>query len=179
MPCYLFTYHGYATWMPDHRRGYVKRKQGVLPRDTEMADRYRAKQREPAAWFGEDHQSRMIQTIKAAGPHLDAVAHAAACEPTHVHVLISWAHERTWKSMRTSVRSAMSRSLNQAFGQRSWFADSPSRKRVGDPEHFDYLVLAYLPRHGGVCWADAATREKSLRRDTQREVSVTARGRRK
>src|SRR4051794_35604479 len=29
MPCYLFTYHAYGSWMPDHKRGYVHRGQGV------------------------------------------------------------------------------------------------------------------------------------------------------
>jgi hypothetical protein len=41
MPCYLFTYHGHGTWLPDHARGYVRRKVGVLAADVEMARNYR------------------------------------------------------------------------------------------------------------------------------------------
>ena len=42
MPCYLFTYHGYGTWLPDRSRGYVRRKEGILPTDeAPMAECYR------------------------------------------------------------------------------------------------------------------------------------------
>jgi hypothetical protein len=40
MPCYLFTYHAYGSWMPDRVEGYVRRGQGILPRDTQMASLY-------------------------------------------------------------------------------------------------------------------------------------------
>jgi hypothetical protein len=41
MPCYLFTYHAYGSWMPDRPQGYVRRGKGILPTDTRMAERYR------------------------------------------------------------------------------------------------------------------------------------------
>ena len=37
MPCYLFTFHAYGTWMPDREEGFVRREQGILPPDEELA----------------------------------------------------------------------------------------------------------------------------------------------
>ncbi len=86
--------------------------------------------------------------------------------------LIHWRHGREWKSVRASVRSALSRGLNERFGKRDWFADTPSRKRVRDHEHFDYLLLSYLPRHGGAYWFREASVGEAESRDALRRVSV-------
>jgi hypothetical protein len=51
MPCYLFTYHGHGTWLPDHERGYVRRKEGVLAADLQMASRYRSNFQDNAIEF--------------------------------------------------------------------------------------------------------------------------------
>jgi len=156
MPCYLFTYHGHGTWMPDHRRGYVHRQGGLQPPDAAMGQAYRRNQREPKAVFTPAIQSVLVEAARGAGDFLTAKVHAVATEPTHVHVLVSWRHERTWKSMRTSLRSAMTRALNARFSKRTWFADSPSRKRVRDRAHLDHLLLEYLVQHGGVTWLNAS-----------------------
>ncbi len=37
MPCYLFTFHAFGTWMPDREEGFVQRKKGILPPDEELA----------------------------------------------------------------------------------------------------------------------------------------------
>ena len=137
MPCYLFTFHGHATWMPDHPRGYVKRKRGVRPSDTNMAAAYRSQQRESRVFFRQSEQATLIEAVHAAAMHLEAKPHAAACEPTHMHILLDWRHGRDWQSIRTSLRSALSRSLNDAYGKRAWFSDASSRKRVQDHNHFD------------------------------------------
>ena len=78
--------------------------------------------------------------------------HAVSTEPTHIHVLMSWSHRRAWKSMRSSVRRAMTTAMNKVFGRRTWFSDSPSRRRVRHRDHFDFLVDHYLPDHSGVKW---------------------------
>jgi hypothetical protein len=44
--------------------------------------------------------------------------------------------------------------LNREFGKRSWFVEDSSRKRVANPEHFDYLICEYLPKHQGLMWRD-------------------------
>ena len=163
MPCYLFTYHGHGTWMPDNPKGYVHRTRGLQPADAGMAERYRSQQREPAVYFDDDMQHVMVDTACDAGGHIDVVVHAVATEPTHAHVLVSWSHDRPWKSVRAAIRSALSRRLNETCSKRTWFSDSPSRKRVRDHGHFDYLMLEYLPKHSGVKWfrqvdVDAARR---------------------
>lgn len=153
MPCYLLTYHGYATWMPDHRRGYVHRTDGLKSSDPAMAQNYRRQMQERPVAFTPEMQRLLIDTARAAGSYLDARIHAVATEPTHVHVLVSWHGDRPWVRLRASVRSAMTRELNHRIGKRTWFADSPSRKRVGDRAHFEYLTSRYLPKHA-VCWVE-------------------------
>jgi hypothetical protein len=37
---YHFTYHAYRSWMPDNPKGYVRRGEGILPPDAEMARLY-------------------------------------------------------------------------------------------------------------------------------------------
>ncbi|MBI1369743.1 MAG: hypothetical protein GC162_13940 [Planctomycetes bacterium] len=129
-----------------------------------MAKAYRAQQREGAVLFEREHQLLIVRIARGADAFIDAIVHAVATEPTHAHVLISWKHDRDWKSMRTSVRSAITRALNEQFGKRSWFSDSPSRKRVHDIEHFDYLMLEYLPKHSGVQWFREADVKAARRR---------------
>jgi len=147
MPCYHFTFHGYGTWMPDRGRGYVRRTRGLQPRDEAMGRLYRGKQREPAAPFERAHVELLFATAREAAGALKAVVHGTGGDRTHVHVAMSWEHERPWKAMRTSLRGALTRALNARFGKRTWFSDSPSRKRVRDHAHFDWLMLEYFPEH--------------------------------
>lgn len=60
MPCYLFTYHGHGTWLPDHPRGYVRRKVGVLATDDQMAVCYRSNLQVEAVNFSRDIQRVLI-----------------------------------------------------------------------------------------------------------------------
>jgi hypothetical protein len=160
--------------MPDHPRGYVRRTARVQPTDEEMAEHYRRQQRESAVSFKPEHLELLTTTACAAATHLDAVCRAVAGELTHLHVLFSWSHSRAWKPMRNSVQSALTRALNTTFGRRTWFAESRSRKRVGDHEHHDYLVLSYLAEHTH-CWRDAEALARAQARDARRAVSVTTR----
>lgn len=74
--------------------------------------------------------------------------------------------------MRASIRRALSTKLNQRFERRDWFADSPSRKRVREHEHFDYLMLSYLPDHRGAMYCNESDLLHAQQRDTERAVSV-------
>ena len=138
--------------MPDHPKGYVHRQRGLRPSNADMADAYRRNKHEHAAEFTLAVQKLMITEARNAGKHINATVHAVSTEPTHVHVLLSWSHKRTWKSMRSSIRRAMTTALNKGFGKRTWFSDAPSRKRARDQAHFDYLILHYLPKHSGAKW---------------------------
>lgn len=164
MPRYLFTFHAHGTWMPDHPRGYVHRTRGLQPFDPEMADAYRSRQREPPICLTKAVQRTAIAAAQQAVRHLDATLHAIACEPTHVHVLIGWRHDRSWKSMRTSLQSALTRTLNEQFEKRVWWAENSSRKRVKDYAHFDYLMIEYLPKHRGEQWLNPEDLTRSARR---------------
>ena len=154
MPCYLFTYHGFGTWMPDHPRGYVKRKVGILAPDPHMAEHYRKNQLQETVDFGSTEQSLMIDEAVKAFEFQGLRGHFLATDPTHLHVLVSWRSSKTWKAVRQSLRSSLSRRLNQELGPRSWFAKQPSRKRVTERQHFEHLVRNYLPTHRGLKWQE-------------------------
>lgn len=160
MPCYHFMYHAYGTWMPDKDKGYVKRKQGIQPRDEDMARNYRANQKQRAVYFDQQQQAEIAATLRVAGEHLDATVHCIAIEPTHIHVITSWTHDRYWQSMRASIKSAVTRMLNQQFGKRTWLVKGASRKRVKDHDHFCFLIRDYLPSHRGLFWLRDEDRQR-------------------
>ena len=153
MPVYLFTFHAYGTWMPDRPRGYVRRGEGILSPDNEMADMYRRRAEEPHAIFSEAIQRALIDEALTAGEKQGFDVHFIATEITHVHVLVSWRSDKPWKTVRTGLRQSLSRRLNRDFKRREWFVDGASRKRVKDREHFDYLIEKYLPAHSGWKWS--------------------------
>jgi REP element-mobilizing transposase RayT len=178
MPCFLFTIHGKYTWMPDHPRGYVHRQHGLLPSDADMAEYYRHFRDVDVVNFTDAMQALLIDTAQKAGAFIEAIVHAVATESTHIHVLVSWKGRREWKSIRASIRTALSRMLNEKFGNRDWFTDGSSRKRVRDHEHFDYLILEYLPKHSQ-CWVRQEDRIAAEKRDALRPVSVRERAKHK
>lgn len=154
MPCYLFTYHGYGTWMPDQPRGYVKRKVGILAPNVAMAECYRSNQKQETVTFDERVQKLLLNEAVKAFRFQGLRGHFIATDPTHLHVLVSWKSAAHWQAVRSSVRSSLTRRLNQEIERRSWFAKQPSRKRVKDRQHFEHLVQAYLPRHRGLKWRE-------------------------
>ncbi|MEM9108525.1 MAG: transposase [Planctomycetota bacterium] len=138
--------------MPDKKQGYVKRKQGIKNRDEGMARNYRASQKESMVYFTPEQQQEIAATLHIACEHLDAVVHCIAIEPTHIHFIISWKHERIWDSIQRSVKSAISRRLNRSYGQRTWLVKDGSHKQVNDQDHFCFLIREYLPSHRGLFW---------------------------
>src|SRR4051794_33686486 len=176
MPCYLFTFHGHYTWMPDNQRGYVHRLHGLQQRDPHMAQHYRRFRDVDVVRFTDVMQSAMVETTIQAGPFINATVHACASASTHVHILVSWKSQRDWKSIRTSFRTALSRMLNAKFNKRDWFTDGSSRKRVRDLEHFDYLILKYLPDHPN-CTVRDEDQRAAEQRDALRPLSMRQRGR--
>jgi REP element-mobilizing transposase RayT len=179
MPCYLLTFHGHYTWMPDNPRGYVRRQEGLLPRDAQMAEYYRRFRDDvEVVNFTADIQAALIDTARKAAKFIDAIIHGCGTESTHIHALISWKTRREWESVRRSVRTALSRMLNEQFGTRDWFTDGSSRKRVRTHEHFDYLILEYLPGHSQ-SWIREEDHIAAEKRDSLRPVSVRERAKRK
>ncbi len=152
MPCYLLTYHGHGTWMPDHPRGYVRRKEGALLSDSNMARCYRKNLQSNAVHFHPALQQRLLDSILATRPFLGIRVHCIACEVTHVHILLSWGSERNVRSINKSMKDRLTRQLNQEFVHRRWLSKGSSCKRVRDRNHFDHLMENYLPRHQGLVW---------------------------
>ena len=155
MPCYLFTFHAYGTWMPDRDEGFVRRSQDVLPPDKELAKQYRERTKENEAFFDSRLQRLLIEEARIACDKQQYRGHYIATEPTHVHVLISWPDERSWLKIRTGLKSSLTRRLNRDVRRRDkWFVENASRKQVKDDDHFEHLMNTYLPSHDGWKWRE-------------------------
>jgi len=100
MPVYLFTLHAYGSWMPDRTQGYVHRTKGLQTADQALAQHYRGRQSQPATRFQEQHQQHALAILQSACPHLDATLHGYAGDPSHLHLLVSWDHDRDWPAIR-------------------------------------------------------------------------------
>lgn len=155
MPCYLFTFHAYGTWMPDRKTGYVRRKQGLLPPDHEQARDYRQRAIEDTATFDHATQRLLIEETRTAGAKQQFRVHYISSDPTHIHILVSWPDDRPWLKVRTGIKASLARRLNREVQERSnWFVDGASRRQVTDDDHFGHLVNNYLPSHRGWKWCE-------------------------
>lgn len=154
MPCYLFTFHAYGSWMPDRRQGYVARGRGALPRDEAEARRYRQRAKFETVSFERRVQRLLVDETQTAAGRQRFRVHAVATDPTHVHILLSWRDIRTVLRVRMSLKSSLTRRLNREVGRRTWFVENASRKRVRDGAHFEHLMTTYLPAHRGVFWRE-------------------------
>ncbi|MBB6430007.1 REP element-mobilizing transposase RayT [Algisphaera agarilytica] len=155
MPCYLFTWHTYGSWMPDRPRGYVRRDHdGVMPTDETAAAAYRERMSGAAVIWSPEQQALILETLRNATEPLAYRLHAVAVDPTHVHALLSWNDDRDWKGLRSSARHSMTRKLNSTFGKRDWMSRGGSGKRVKDQAHFERLVAGYLPGHHALFWKE-------------------------
>lgn len=155
MPCYLFTYHAFGSWMPDHPRGYVHRGQGVLPPDEHMAKCYRGNLKQAVVQFTPSIQRELIEGALEACQCQQLRCHVIATDSTHVHLLVSWRSNRSWQLARKQIRGNITRRLNASVKRQQWFSKSPSRKRVRDRSHFDHLMQRYLPKHSGWKWSES------------------------
>lgn len=153
MPCYLFTYHAYGSWMPDRKEGYVDRILGQRPSDPGMARAYREGMEDLQAEFGEREQLAVIESLIEGVEHIECRLHSVATEPSHFHVLVSWSNEnRKWMQNRSSLKKAATFALKRDSERKRWLSEGASRKRVVDQNHFDHLVGKYLPSHRGWKW---------------------------
>jgi hypothetical protein len=155
MPVYLFTYHAYCSWMPDQRRGFVQKGQGIQPRNERLASAYRKAAKAEPFEFDPPTQYRLITEARAVCVGDGYRLHGAATEPSHLHILVSWLDETLpFPKVRGRIRNLLSLDLSKRAGVtgRPWFAAQASRKRVADKAHFHYLLSTYLPKHRGVQW---------------------------
>ncbi|MGI9456927.1 MAG: hypothetical protein ACR2NU_10215 [Aeoliella sp.] len=153
MPCYLFTYHPYGSWLPDRNQGYVRRGQGIQKPDASMMCLYQDSMKGNPITLASGHQRAIIRSVIESQQKQRFEAYFVATEPTHAHILLSWKDDRRVVKMRGLVKGSLTRALNKEFIRREWFAEGGSRKRVRDRTHFEYLVEDYLPKHSGRKWS--------------------------
>ena len=154
MPCYLFTYHTYASWLPDRPEGYVRRHEGLLTSDEQVADQYKYNATQDGIVLDSPLQRLLIKEVLDACGIQDNRPHAVATDSTHIHTLLSWQSEKTWDKVTRSLKSSLTRRLNSEHGKREWLSEGRSRSHVKDREHFEYLMNEYLPKHGGLKWVE-------------------------
>jgi 23S rRNA G2445 N2-methylase RlmL len=122
MPCYLFTYHAFGSWMPDRQQGYVRHGKGILPQDMQAAALYWSNAKHEMVQFLAEHQISTISTLEEAVSHIHSRLHFIATDKTHVHALVSWAKDRTWQQNRTSLKRSVTFALKEKFGDRPWLS---------------------------------------------------------
>ena len=155
MPCYLLTWHTYGSWMPDRKRGYVRRdRDGILPSDPGAAEDYRTRMASGAVEFNRPHQAAVLSVMRESAEPLAVRLHALAVDPPHIHILVGWNDSRPWSRMRSSIRHSITRELNAQFGKRDWLSRGGSRKRVKGRAHFEHLISSYLPGHHALFWKE-------------------------
>ena len=154
MSVFLFTYHGYRTWMPDREEGFVRKGKGLQPPDKELNAYYHFDAAESEILFDPDIQLALLDEAQIAAVKQNFRLHYVATETTHVHVLVSWKDDRPWSRLRASIKSSFSRRLSRDFKRRTWLSENASRRHVEKQEHFDYLVNVYLPDHRGWKWCE-------------------------
>ena len=152
MPCYLFTYHAYGSWLPDHAEGYVHWKEGQQPPDDNLGDSYRRNMTQEEAEFGEPLQLLLIAELKTAARFQRFRLHAVATELSHVHALASWPDDRSPSRMNESMKKSLTIRLKKQVTERTWFSKGGNERHVEDLEHFEYLMTEYLPSHSGWKW---------------------------
>jgi hypothetical protein len=160
MPAYLFTFHSYRSWNADHRRGFVQVDRGIQPPNAALARFYDQSAKQSPALFDANQQRVIVWIAWDSCNNRTWRLHAAAFEPTHAHILVSWQSSDTWQVVRGKLKNLIGWALSKELGHdgRRWMVRGASRKRVRDRNHFDYLMKTYLPRHGGIFWKEGDSR---------------------
>ncbi len=149
MPCFLFTYHAYGSWMPGRQQGYVKWGRGILPTDPPMNQLYTDSMVETLVLFDSNLQRALIASLLESAPKQEFELYAAATDASHIHALLGWRDGRRGTKLRGLVKGSLTRYLNKTVSRRTWLAEKGSCKQVKDRGHFNHLKEVYLPRHRG------------------------------
>src|SRR5262245_39929382 len=107
MPCYLFTFHAYGSWLPNRKRGYVHRGDGILPPDIRMAQLYRSNLKQAEVRFDQTAQRHLVEAALQSAERQNLRCHFVSSDPTHVHILVSWSYERAWQIVRRQLGSGL------------------------------------------------------------------------
>ncbi len=154
MPVYLLTYHAYRSWMPDRRQGYVKRGQGILPRDDETARVYNRRAKHPPVQFDEEQRRLLIETAATVCRECQWELYEMVAVSSHVHLLLGWRSDLAVQAVSNRLKRRLGAARSKAADKPGpWFSRGLSRKRVADESHFGHLCRAYLPQHGSIRWS--------------------------
>ena len=107
MPCYLFTYHAYRSWMPDRAEGFVQKGRGIEPPNERLAKAYADAACYPPYHFAADVQRFLIGTALHLCQRRGWRVHGAATEVTHLHLLVSWRDETPWQDVRGKIKNIL------------------------------------------------------------------------
>jgi REP element-mobilizing transposase RayT len=155
MPVYHFTLHAYRSWRPDHPRGYTLRGFGYQPASKDAANEHDKRAKQPPTTFDRATQRQMLSILKTICTDEEWRLEAAAFDPSHVHVIISWKTFNRWEDVDRRLKNLLSLKLNRANGTpgKRWFVRGRSApRRVRDAKHFEHLTKRYLPDHPGIFW---------------------------
>ena len=154
MPVYLFTFHAYRSWMPDRGRGYVRRDEGILPRDEEMVAEYRERATNDPTTLTREIQRALLQELQTACHFQQLRLHGGSTEPSHIHAVTIWRDERTTLAVRAGIKKSLSILLTRLSmpDHQLFLSGGASQKRVRDNAHLTHLLEVYLPKHRGVAW---------------------------
>jgi hypothetical protein len=156
MAVYLFTFHTYRSWMPDHRRGFVKRGRGIQPPDPRRAAAYAARARHDRAFLDREACAVALGAIQSAcnKPSRNWRMHLGVAVFNHLHALVSWPTFHNVKRVRAVLHHAVNVALrDHVASDHPWLSRGGSLKRIEARPHFEHLVHGYLPSHrkyGGV-----------------------------
>src|SRR5690242_18176990 len=101
--------------MPDHPRGYTTRDDGYRAPNERMSDLYHLRANHALVNFDDQFQLWLIDAILETRSHLHTRVHGVVTESTHVHMLVSWDSDRTWESVRKSIRTAITKHVRALF----------------------------------------------------------------
>jgi hypothetical protein len=153
MPVYHFNFHSYRNWRPDNKRGYVRRGQGVLPPDPQMAKWYDNHARDEAVVFTRDLQILIIRATHDFCTRRKYRFHGAGNEDGHTHLVLSWRGYSDVKEIARRLKNIISKHLGEVTGiHRQWFSRGSKERPVRGMKHLLYLKTDYFPDHPGVFW---------------------------
>lgn len=157
MPVALFSYHSYGSWLPNRKQGYVERHKGIQEPNGKLATIQRRLLKHEPFLFDGEVQRILIERFITICREEDYRAHAAATEPSHIHVLVGWRDfKMPQKKVGARIKNLLSLHLSRKSGKMGydWFSRGQSREQVTSRSHFEHLVNVYLPKHRGVFWSE-------------------------
>lgn len=113
MPVYLFTLHAYRSWNADRPRGFVQLDRGLQPPNEKLARAYDRAACEAPMIFKRQNQTILLRSLYDACDRRQLRLHSVATDPTHIHFLVSWPDERSWKEVLRQLKNVASLMLGR------------------------------------------------------------------